>query len=96
MNYQGKELKTYPEIIDYALSLKGKEQADFVEAYAKTGPHALSNVGYFSGYYDAAKARKIMYVFKTAHPIFGTRRPDPEEAFEAGKALGKQAMSKRT
>ena len=58
MIYRGKEYKTYPEIIDYALSLKGKKQTAFVRAYLKTGPHAASNIGYFAGYYDHKKAQK--------------------------------------
>jgi hypothetical protein len=96
MNWKGKELKTYPEIIDFALKLKEPEQGEFVEAYAKSGPHALGNVGYFSGYYDAKTAEKIMSVFKTAHPIFGTRRPDATEAFEQGKKLGEAAKRRRS
>ena len=74
MIYKGKKLSTYTEIIDVALSLKGKEQREFVGEYAKTGPHALQNIGYVSGYYPADKANKIMEVFQTAHPIFGSRR----------------------
>jgi hypothetical protein len=84
VNYRGKNLATYSDIIDYALSLKGKAQADFVRAYAATGPYALSNIGYFSGYYGPKKMVQIQRVFKTAHPIFGRAVPTPKEAFAAG------------
>lgn len=91
MKYKGVELKGYTEIIEYALKLKGAEQREFVEAYAKTGPYALQNVGYFSGYYDAKESAKIMRVFKTAHPIFGTARPDAKTAIKVGITPGKMA-----
>lgn len=91
MIYKGINLETYPQIIDFALNLDPIEQEQFVEAYARTGPHALANIGYFSGYYDSAIALKIQEVFKTAHPIFGRRMPSPEEAFEMGQRLGEAA-----
>jgi len=50
----------------------------------------LSNIGYFTGYCDAATARRVMRLFDTAHPIFGRSRPTPEEAFKAGKRLAKK------
>ena len=71
MKYNGKEYATYPDIIDHALKLKGKEQKLFVEAYLKQGKYARSNIGYFSGYYDPRTMKKIQKVFNTAHPIFG-------------------------
>lgn len=92
MRYKEKDLKTYAEIIDYALALKGEAQREFVEAYAKTSPYALQNVGYFSGYYDSKTGLRIQRVFKTAHPIFGRRIPSPDEAFEAGKKLARELV----
>ena len=71
MNWKGKELKTYPEIIDMALSLKGDEQKKFVKKYASSGKFALSNVGYFAGYYGGKKAQRILKVFNTVHPVLG-------------------------
>ncbi len=90
MIYKDKNLDTYPKIIDYALSLSGDEQAEFIEEYAKTGLHALANVGYFSGYYSNEKADEIMRVFKTAHPIFGTRHPSAEECMKMGVKWAKK------
>lgn len=90
VKYKDKNLATYPEIIDYALGLEGAEQEAFVEAYAQTGPHALANVGYFSGYYENKTADRIMEVFKTAHPIFGRRHPSAEEALRQGAALAER------
>jgi len=89
MNYRGTELKTYTEIIDFALKLKGKAQTNFVKAYAVSGPYALSNVGYISGYYGPKKMAEIQRVFNAAHPIFGRSVPSVEEAIAAGKKLAR-------
>jgi len=78
MIWKNKEYKTYPEIIDCALSLEGQEQQDFVRAYAATGPNALHNVGYFAGYYDRKKYEQILKVFGTQHPVFGATYPGGE------------------
>lgn len=94
MEWKGKKLNKYDEIIEFALKLEGAEQAEFVEAYAKSGPYALQNIGYWSGYYDRKTADRIMDVFKTAHPIFGRRHVEPEEAFKMGKLMGQAARKK--
>ena len=94
MKWKGKEYKTYPEIIKKALSLNGDNQEKFVEKYAKSGPYALQNVGYFSGYYDSDMMAQIQSIFKTAHPVFGRRIPNAKEALTAGKMLGKNAKHK--
>ena len=93
--FKGIDFDTYPKIIDYALSLSGLEQEEFVNAYARTGPHALSNIGYISGYYDRETAMRIMETFKTSHPIFGRRLPTPEEAFDMGKKLAAERNATR-
>jgi hypothetical protein len=93
MKYKGKDLDTYTKIIDYALSLPADEQEIFVKAYASTGPYALQNVGYFSGYYGSDMMAKIQEIFKTAHPIFGRTSPTPEEAINIGKAMAKGSPS---
>lgn len=89
-----KNMKFYPDIIEYAFSLKREEQKKFVEAFAKTGKYALSNMGYFSGYFDRKKMLKIQKVFNTEHPIFGKKVPTAEEAFNAGMKLAE--ASKRS
>lgn len=51
------------------------------------------NLGYFAGYYDSETMERVNRLFKTAHPIFGNRAPEPRGAFELGKnhATKKQA-----
>ena len=71
MIYKGINYKTYTEIIDHALSLKGNAQRNFVNAYRKSGKFAASNIGYFAGYYGPKKRARIHKVFRTKHPMFG-------------------------
>lgn len=33
---------------------------------------ALQNIGYWTGYYDRETANRVMKLFNTVHPIFGT------------------------
>lgn len=49
---------------------------------------AMQNIGYMAGYYDEDIRQKVYQFFEVEHPIFGTRTPTPEEAFEEGKKLG--------
>jgi hypothetical protein len=72
--WNGRKFTTYSEIVDYALKLKGKQQKLFTEAYCNSSKYASQNIGYISGYYDAKTAKKIMKIFSTEHPIFGTKR----------------------
>lgn len=96
MNWRGKELKTYPEIIDCALALEGENQRQFVDEYKKTGgPCALQNVGYFAGYYDTRTAERILEIFETKHPIFGAKMPSAKDAYEMGLAAGAKAKGTR-
>lgn len=90
LEINGLTFSRYSDLIGHVLKLPKDEQEKFVEAYAKTGPYALQNLGYISGYYDDETCLKIQEIFKTAHPIFGNRIPTTEEAFEAGKKLGKK------
>ena len=71
MKYKGKEIIGYLEIINYAKKLKGKERMEFISEFLKTSPHALSNIGYISGYFDKKEARKVQKIFSCSHPIFG-------------------------
>lgn len=87
MIWKGKELTKYSEIIDTALALDGDEQKRFVAEFAETGPYALPNIGYVSGYYSEEIAKKILTVFDTHHPIFGRSFPSPEEAYRAGRFM---------
>ena len=91
MNWKGETYYKITEIIDKALTLEGAEQKEFVKEFCALGPYARQNVGYFSGYYNEEKARKIMDVFETSHPIFGSHRPTAQEAYEMGQKLGKSS-----
>lgn len=71
MKYKGQEFKSYTDIIEHAMKLKGKERKAFVTAYAKSGKFALSNIGYFAGYYGPTKRAQIHKIFNASHPIFG-------------------------
>jgi hypothetical protein len=62
MIWQGKDLK-YSEIVSTAIALKGSEQKRFVEEYLNSSPHALENIRYIAGYYDAYTAHKIYKLF---------------------------------
>jgi len=93
--WNGKKMEKLDVIIETALKLKGKEQAEFVEGFCAMGPYARQNIGYCSGYYDAKTAKRIMKVFSTAPPIFGTMTNiAPEAAFEMGWKLGKSSRAK--
>jgi len=50
----------------------------------------LSNIGYFTGYYDAETAERVVRLFGCEHPIFGRSRPTTDEAFDAGKRIGRR------
>lgn len=93
--WKNREFTMLDEIVEAALALKGEEQQAFVKAYCATGVYARQNVGYFSGYYDPAKRLEICKVFETAHPIFGTSNPTPEEAFELGKKFGESLKAEK-
>lgn len=96
--FEGK--MTYGEILQPAMAVETQEQADeFMEKYIEwhmkqhgsTKKHALDvameNIGYYTGYCDNETAKRVMRLFKTSHPVFGTSTPTPEEAFEAGKNM---------
>ena len=52
-----------------------REQAEDIER---------SNIGYWTGYYDAETAQQVFKAFGVTHPVFGDKRPSVEEAFQAG------------
>jgi hypothetical protein len=55
----------------------------------------LHNIGYCTGYCDAALADQIMTLYETEHPIFGRTHPTPEEALRLGIEHGKKSLEKR-
>jgi hypothetical protein len=69
------------------LALAQKPELGYEEAKAIQ----LSNIGYFTGYLkDRDQQRRVLALYKTEHPIFGTygRELTQEKAFVAGLALG--------
>ena len=54
----------------------------------------LHNVGYCTGYYDSATARRVHEWLGAFHPIFGTAHADgtltAADALEAGKKRGRK------
>lgn len=63
----------------------------FIAEYYACTPHAAENIGFMAGYYDHETAKMIYENFGVSHPVFGTSQPTPEEAFNAGVTLGKEA-----
>jgi hypothetical protein len=53
----------------------------------------LSNVGYFTGYYDSQTAKNVYNWLRATHPVFGTAHAygtqQPEDSFKTGFELGK-------
>ena len=83
------EAKEYLEaLIERDMRVLGKT---FEEAHAME----MSNLGYYSGYYDHKTMVLVNELFGAVHPIFGAPDPDkpitPEKAFEMGKRYGEQA-----
>lgn len=105
--WDGRELSTMEDVYKEALRIAELDAplmaAEFIDDYGTyiersnpddevDGRHiAMQNLGYFAGYYDAKDRIKLYEVFDIAHPIFGTKEPTPEEAFDMGKQWG-QAM----
>lgn len=92
MHINGLEFNTYKDIIDYALSLNGPAQADFVKQYRQTSEFALRNIGYMTGYYDVHTAQEIRRIFHTTHPIFGDTHPPAETAFQMDVDAAKKEL----
>jgi hypothetical protein len=98
MNYSDVcEAKTRAEMLsrfDALLKEISKSHGGTPESHRKI---QLSNVGYFSGYYDGATAARVVKWLGATHPIFGTSHADgtltPQAAFNAGKAMGRKAKA---
>jgi hypothetical protein len=97
VEWRGVKLSRYSDTFAAALKIKDGEVDAFLDAHEKAGiPRAiaLSNLSYFAGYYDAKTAAKFYKKFKSSHPIFGNVTVTPEEAFKAGKIMGKTIAKK--
>lgn len=97
--WKGEELKTIGEVFNAAMKVKDAAEAkEFVDTYVACGIKrdvALSNLGYFAGYYGEKERRFVDKMFGAQHPIFGNNfNPTPTEAFEAGKKLARKGKHK--
>ncbi len=52
-----------------------------------------TNLEYYAGYYSATVAKQVYRLFRCAHPIFGTFRPDADEALNTGRKAGQAAIA---
>ncbi len=86
--WNGIPLITIGELGDAICAIDTREEAHhFMAAYRASTPHAAANIGYLAGYYDQETAQRIYAWFETAHPIFGTQVPPPDEAVLAGQQM---------
>jgi hypothetical protein len=53
---------------------------------------AKSNLGYWSGYYSHDERLNFQNIFDLEHPIFGSKTPTAEEAFEMGVNFAKNNL----
>jgi len=49
-----------------------------------------STLGYMAGYHNDRVRHKVCDLFDAVHPIFGDKRPTPEEAFALGLEMGRR------
>lgn len=99
---------TYGAIYGPAMSLSTKEEADdwwesavenlmsrWDKSREETEDVVRENLGYWTGYYDAATAQRVFALFahrNVSHPIFGTRTDvTPQEAFDSGASFASGA-----
>lgn len=81
------EVKTQEEAdewLDNLIKYQMKMSGDTEE---KAREISLHNIGYVTGYYGGETAIRVLKLFKTEHPVFGTVTPTFDEAFEAGKNM---------
>ena len=79
-------LKDYKAFIQKSLDVEPNPKGLTAEQIA------LSNLGYYAGYYDEKVRRRVERLFRTAHPVFGSIEakgaPTTEQAFTAGFNAG--------
>lgn len=103
-NPEGKQSLTYGEICGPAMEITDKDEAiayltDYTEWIMEKSEEditidqaidvACGNLGYFSGYHPEEKRKRFMEVFGIEHPIFGSKTPTAEEAFQMGVNFSK-------
>jgi hypothetical protein len=94
MHWKGKELKTVGDLMDAMGKFDDREEAeDFMRLYRADNEHADQNIGYLTGYFGREEMARLQDWCGVAHPIFGNAAPTPEEALEAGKAMGERIVA---
>lgn len=95
--WEGNEIRTMGQTMDAAIKAMREGKAEeFKAAYIASinKPEAESivndNLGYMGGYYDDETNAEIQKAFGVVHPVFGTTRPSPTEAYNMGLEAGKQ------
>ena len=79
------EAEAYLKVcIDHTLALTdySPEEARAIE---------MQNIGYYAGYYDRETFKRVMELYETAHPIFGSDDAiynDPADAYDKGLEHG--------
>lgn len=56
---------------------------------------ARNNIGYMTGYHDRETAERVLRLYKTAHPVFGKKRPTARKAFALGQLYGASSKQKK-
>lgn len=103
-NPKNKAELTYDEIGYLAMKIKDKDVAKkYLNEYSnwimdksenqisheESMEIAKSNLGYWSGYYSHDERLNFQNIFELEHPIFGSKTPTAEEAFEMGVNFAK-------
>ena len=103
-NSEEKADLTIGEIGDTAMKIQDKEEAlEYLTDYSRwimeksekelTEDEAIdiaaSNLGYYSGYYSHEERMVFQEIFGIEHPIFGSKTPTAEEAFQMGVNFSK-------
>jgi hypothetical protein len=70
------EAKQY--LNDYALYITEISHSNFESALEI----AKENIGYFAGYYEKETYLRILELFETKHPVFGTEYPEASDAWD--------------
>jgi len=90
MNWKGKKLNTYGDVMNAVQGCATQEEAkEFMRLYEAENPHAKDNVGYMAGYFDNDTKYRIFDWFGVTHPIFGNTDPTFNEALLAGIKMGR-------
>lgn len=90
--WKGEEIGAMGEVIDAVCACRSPEEArEFRDAYRAVNEHADENLGYMTGYLDAATARRFRDWLEVSHPIFGAGTLSSQEAFTAGREYAREA-----